>query len=58
MRFGKPWLQVKAVKFDVSVKLSSTDYNRSNKPNPKSLARIGSEKSLIELGVSKNELLR
>ncbi len=39
-----------------SVKLSSTDYNESTKPNPKSLAYIGSKKSLVELGVPKNEL--
>ncbi len=31
-------------------------HNESNKPNLKSLAHIGSEKSLVELGVSKNEL--
>ncbi len=39
-----------------SVKSSSTDYNESNKSNPKSLAHIGSEKSLVLPGVSKNEL--
>ncbi len=39
-----------------SVKLSSTDYNEPNKPNLKSLAHIGSEKSLVELGVPKNKL--
>ncbi len=41
-----------------SVKSSSTDYNESNKPNKpnlKSLAHIGSGKSLVELGVPKNE---
>ncbi len=36
-----------------SVKSSSTDYNKSNKPNPKSPAHIGSEKSLVELRVPK-----
>ncbi len=39
-----------------SVKSSNTDYNESNKPNPTCLAHIGSEKSLVELGVPKNEL--
>ncbi len=39
-----------------SVKSSSTDYNKSNKPNPKSLAHIEFKKSLVELGVSQNEL--
>ncbi len=38
-----------------SVKASSTDYNESNKPNLKSLARIGSEKSFVELGAPNNE---
>ncbi len=38
------------------VKSSSTDYNESNKLNPKSLAHIGPEKSLVELEVAKNEL--
>ncbi len=38
-----------------SVKSSNTDYNESNKSNPKSLALIGFEKSLVELGVPKNE---
>ncbi len=38
------------------VKLSSADYNGSNKPNPKSLAHIESEKSLVKVGVPKNEL--
>ncbi len=37
-----------------SVKSSSTDYNESNKPKWKSLAHIGSEKSLVELSVPKN----
>ncbi len=35
--FRKPWLRVKLVNFDFSAKPSSTDYNESNKPNPKSL---------------------
>ncbi len=39
-----------------SVKSSSTDNNESKKPNLKSLAYIGSQKSLIELAVAKNEL--
>ncbi len=34
----------------------STDYK--NKPNPKSLAHIGSKKSLAKLGVPKNEHAR
>ncbi len=55
MRFRKPWLKVKPVNFDFCEKLSSTDYNESNKPTPKYLAHIGSEKSLVELGVPKNE---
>ncbi len=38
------------VNFDSSAKSSSTGYNESNKPNPKSSAHIGSEKSLVELG--------
>ncbi len=56
MRFRKPWLRVKSVNFDFSAKSSSTDYNESNKSVPKSLAYIGSEKSLFELEVPKNEL--
>ncbi len=40
----------------VSAKLSSTDYNESNEPNPKSLARIRSEKSLVELRIPESEL--
>ncbi len=39
-----------------SVKSSSTNNNEPNKPNPKSLAHVGSEKLLVELGVPKNEL--
>ncbi len=39
-----------------SVKLSITDYNKQNKPNPMSLAHTGSEKSLVKLRVPKNEL--
>ncbi len=38
-----------------SVEASSADYNESNKPNPKSLARIESEKSLVKLGAPNNE---
>ncbi len=57
MRFRKSWLRVKSVNFDFSEKLSSTDYNESNKPIQKSLTHIGSEKSLVELGVRENELL-
>ncbi len=56
MRFKKPWLRVKSVDFDFSAKLSWTDYNELNKPTPKSLAYIGYEKSLVELGVPKNEV--
>ncbi len=41
-----------------SVKSSSTDYSNSNKSNLKSLAQIGSEKSLVELQVHKNELFQ
>ncbi len=50
--FVRPW--VKLVNFDFSAKSSSTDYNESNKPTSKSLAHIGSEKSLVELEVQKN----
>ncbi len=56
MRFRKPWLRGKSYTFDFSAKSSSTDYKESNKPTPKSLAHIGSEKSLVELGIPKNEL--
>ncbi len=56
MRFKRPWLRVKSVTSDFSAELSSTDYNELSKPTPKSLAHIGSEKSLVELGVPKNEL--
>ncbi len=56
MRFKKPWLMVKWVKFDFSAKSSSTDYNELNKPTLKSLVHIGSEKLSVELGVPKNEL--
>ncbi len=57
MRFRKPWLRMKSVNFDFSAKSSSTVYNGSNKPTPKSrksLAHIGSEKLFIGLGVPKN----
>ncbi len=37
----------------ISAKLSSTDYNESNKPNPKFLAFKGLEKTLVELKSSK-----
>ncbi len=47
---------MKLVNFDFSAKSSRTDYNESNKPTLKSLAHIGSEKSLVKLGVSENEL--
>ncbi len=57
MRFRKPWLRVKSIDFDFRAKSSSTDYNESSKPTPKFLAYIGSEKSLDECGVPKNELL-
>ncbi len=53
MRFRKPWLRVKLVNFDFGAKLSSNDYNESNTPNPKSLAHVGSEKSLVELKFQK-----
>ncbi len=48
---------VKSVNFDFSAKLSSNDYNESNKPNPKSLAHVGSEKSLVELEFQKMNFL-
>ncbi len=38
------------------VKSSSTNYNESNKPNPKSLSYIESKKSFVQLGVLKNVL--
>ncbi len=56
MHFRKPWLGVKLVNFDFCAKSSGTDYNESNKPTLKALARMGPEKSLVELGVPKNEL--
>ncbi len=56
MRFRKPWFRVKSVNFDFSAKLLSTGYKESNKPTPKSLARTGTEKSLVELKVPKNNL--
>ncbi len=56
IRFRRPWLRVKSVNFDFNAKSSSTEYNESNKPIPKSLAHKGSEKSLLQLGVPKNEL--
>ncbi len=55
MCFKKPWLMVKSVNLDFSAKSSSTDSNKSNKPNLKSLANKGSEKSLVELGVPKKK---
>ncbi len=54
--FRKPWLRVKLVNFDISAQSSSTGYNESNKPTPKALAHIGSEKSIVEVGVPKSEL--
>ncbi len=56
--FRKPWLRVKSINFDFNAKLSNTDHKESNKLNPKSLAHIGSQKSVTELGVPKNELSR
>ncbi len=56
MRFREPWLRVKLISFDFSAKSSSTDYNESNKPTPKFLAHIVLKKSLVELGVPRNEL--
>ncbi len=56
MNFREPRLRVKLVNFGFSAKLSNRDYNESNKSTRKSLACIGSEKSLVELGVPKNEL--
>ncbi len=53
MRFRKPWLRVKWVNFDFCATLSSSDYNESDKPSPKSLAHMGSEKLLVELKSSK-----
>ncbi len=44
---------MKSVNFDFSAKLSSGDYDESYEPNPKSLARAGSEKSLVELEYKK-----
>ncbi len=58
MRFRKPRLRMKSVDFNFDAKSSSTDYNESNKWNPKTLAHMGSEKSLVELGVPKNKLSR
>ncbi len=47
---------MKLVNFDFCAKLSTTVYNESNKPTLKSLAHIGSEKSLVEHGVPTDEL--
>ncbi len=45
MCFRKQWLRLMSVNFNFSAKLSSTtDYNELNKPNPKSLVHIGSNK--------------
>ncbi len=55
IRFRKSWLMVKLVNSDFSAKLWSTDHNEWSKPTLKSLAHIGSEKSLVKLGVPKNE---
>ncbi len=55
MRFRKPWLRVKSINFDFGAKFSSTDYNELNKTTPKPLARLESEKLLVELVVPKNE---
>ncbi len=52
----KPRLKVKLVNFDFGAKWSSTNYNEWNKPTLKSLAHVGSKKSLVHLGVPKNEL--
>ncbi len=49
MRFRKPWLRMKLGNFDFSAKLSSIDYKKSNKPSPKFLVHIWSEKLLVEL---------
>ncbi len=57
MRFGKPRLRAKSVNFGFNAKSSNTGYNESCKATPKSLARIGSEKSPVELGVPKSDLL-
>ncbi len=51
MRFRKSWLRVKLVDFDFYAKSSNTNYNEWNSPNPKSLARIRSKKSLVKLRV-------
>ncbi len=53
MRFRKLWLRVNSVNFDFHGKTSSTDYTESNKTTQKSLSHVGSEKSLVELGVPK-----
>ncbi len=56
IRFRRPRPRAKSVNFDFSAKSASTDYKESNKPTAKSLAHVGSEKSLVELGVPKSEL--
>ncbi len=58
MQFRKPCLRMKSINFDYSAKFSSTDYKELNKLNPKSLAHIELEKSVIELEVPKNEFSR
>ncbi len=56
MRFRKPWLGVKSFNFNFSAESSRTDHNKLNKPTPKNLAHMGSEKSLVEHGVPKTVL--
>ncbi len=53
MCFRKLWLRMKYVNFDFSAQSSSNGYNESNKPTPKTLVHIGSEKSLVEVRVPK-----
>ncbi len=50
--------RLKSFDFNFSTKSSNTDYNKSNEPKLKFPVSIGSEKSLVELGVPKNELSR
>ncbi len=55
IHFREPWLRVKLVNFDFSAKLSSSDYNKSNKPT-QYLPHIVPKKSLDELEVLRNKL--
>ncbi len=56
MHVRKSWIEVKSVNFHFSAIWASTNYYESSKPDPKSLALIESEKSVVECGFPKNGL--